>query len=256
MLGHGLAVEAVRAAVPHAQVGITLNLYPVTPAHLGDGAADAARRIDGLQNRLFLDPLLRGRYPDDVLSDLAGTTDFGFVRDGDLATIAAPLDFLGVNYYTGHVVGPGAYPGSSTVEFQQAGLPQTAMGWEVYPAGLHGMLTRLSRDYDRIPLYVTENGSAYDDVVGDDGSVHDVDRLDYLRAHLGACADALAEGVPLAGYFAWSLLDNFEWGHGYTKRFGLVHVDYGTQERRIKDSGRWFASFVDGHGTLRQTLPP
>jgi beta-glucosidase len=223
----------------------------VTPAHAHAGADDAARRVDGLHNRVFLDPLLLGRYPDDVRSDLAASTDFGFVRDGDLATISAPIDFLGVNYYTSLVVGPGPYPGTSEVEFQNSGRGRTDMGWEVDPAGLRLLLNRLPREYGRIPLYIMENGSAYDDVVEGDGAVHDTQRLAYLASHLEACADALADGAPLAGYFAWSLMDNFEWALGYTKRFGLVHVDYETQQRRVKDSGWWFASFLERHGAPR-----
>ncbi len=249
LLGHGLAVEAVRAAAPGAELGITLNLYPTAPADETAGAADAARRIDGLHNRLFLDPLLRGHYPDDVVADLAGTTDLGFVRDGDLATIAAPLDFLGINYYTSHVVAPAPYPGSGLVEFRRTGRPTTEMGWEVVPSGLHTLLTRLVADYPALPFYITENGAAYDDVVAADGTIRDSDRLAFLEAHLAACADAIADGVPLAGYFAWSLMDNFEWGFGYTKRFGLVHVDYETQQRRVKDSGHWYAGFVGADGT-------
>jgi beta-glucosidase len=246
-LGHGLAVQSLRAVVPQAQVGVTLNLYPVAPADESDGSSDAARRIDGLHNRMFLDPVLRGSYPDDVRADLAALSDFSFLRDGDLAVTSAPLDFLGVNYYTSHTVRAGPYPVSGQVEFTGAGRPTTAMGWEVHPEGLRALLGRVARDYGPIPLYVTENGSAYEDRVEPDGSVHDTERLAYLRDHLSACADAVADGVPLAGYFAWSLMDNFEWGFGYTKRFGIVHVDYDTQARTVKDSGAWYADFLHRH---------
>jgi len=252
LVGHGLAVQALRAVVPQAQVGLTLNLYPVSPADETAGSADAARRIDGLHNRLFLDPVLRGTYPDDVRADLAGVTDFAFVRAGDLAVTSQRVDFLGVNYYTGHTVRPGAYPASGQVEFLDTGLPTTAMGWEVRPDGLRELLNRLTRDYGPIPMHITENGSAYEDVVEDDGSVHDPERLAYLTGHLAACADAVADGVPLAGYFAWSLMDNFEWGFGYTKRFGLVRVDYETQRRTVKDSGAWYADFLRRHARMTE----
>ncbi|GAB3436149.1 GH1 family beta-glucosidase [Phycicoccus ginsengisoli] len=245
LLGHGLAVESVRAAAPAAQVGITLNLYPVQGAHDGHGVEDAVRRVDGLANRWFLDPVLRAAYPKDVVEDVRHLSDLSFVRDGDLERIAAPLDFLGVNYYTRHVVVPGAFPGTVAVDFQGRGLPRTAMGWEVDPDGLFDILTRVTRDYGELPLVMTENGAAFDDVV-DGGRVHDEERVSFLRDHLDAGRRALAAGVPLAGYFAWSLMDNFEWGEGYAKRFGLVHVDFTTQERTVKDSGRWYSQFLTG----------
>ncbi len=246
LLGHGLAVQQVRDRVPDAQVGITLNLYPVDPAHDGAGAQDAARRIDGLSNRWFLDPVLRGSYPDDVVADVAHLTDLGFVEEGDLTSTSVPLDFLGVNYYTRHIVSPSAYPGSAEVEFSFRGLPTTSMGWEVDPDGLHDVLTRVTREYGDIPLVMTENGAAFDDVVADDGQVHDGRRVDFLASHLASGARAIADGVPLNGYFAWSLMDNFEWSEGYAKRFGIVHVDFETQQRTVKDSGRWYSAFLGG----------
>ena len=245
LLGHGLAVAELRSRVPDAQVGITLNLYPVDPAHDGPGTQDAVRRIDGLSNRWFLDPVLRGAYPKDVMEDVAHVSDLSFVEPGDLERISTPLDFLGVNYYTRHVVAPGAFPGSSAVEFRDRGLPTTATGWEVDPDGLHDILTRVTRDYGDIPIVLTENGAAFDDVL-EDGQVHDLERLDFLRTHLLASRRAIRAGVPLRGYFAWSLLDNFEWAEGYAKRFGIVHVDFRTQVRTIKDSGRWYAAFLAG----------
>ena len=245
LLGHGLAVAELRSRVPDAQVGITLNLYPVDPAHDGPGTQDAVRRIDGLSNRWFLDPVLRGAYPKDVMEDVAHVSDLSFVEPGDLERISTPLDFLGVNYYTRHVVAPGAFPGSSAVEFRDRGLPTTATGWEVDPDGLHDILTRVTRDYGDIPIVLTENGAAFDDVL-EDGQVHDLERLDFLRTHLLASRRAIRAGVPLRGYFAWSLLDNFEWAEGYAKRFGIVHVDFRTQVRTIKDSGLWYAAFLAG----------
>jgi beta-glucosidase len=241
LLGHGLAIEAMRGG----ERGITLNLSPV------DGEPDAARRIDGLSNRLFLDPVFGRGYPADVADDLAGVTDFSHVEDGDLATIAAPLDFLGVNYYFRSVVrsGTGVVPspwvGSRDVEFVERGLPTTEMGWEIDPDGLYDLLTRLHRDYPTLPpLYITENGAAFRDAPGPDGSVEDPERIAYLDAHFAAAGRAISDGVDLRGYFVWSLLDNFEWAYGYGKRFGLVYVDYATQARTPKGSAAWYAKFI------------
>jgi beta-glucosidase len=253
LLGHGRAVQAMRAAGgPSHQVGITLNVYPVSPYSEAPGDLEAARRVDGLHNRLFLDPLFGSGYPTDVRADLADVTDFDFVRDGDLADIATPLDLVGVNYYTRHVVGQGPYPGTQHATFMGRDLPQTAMGWEVDSSGLTEVLERVTQ-YAKLPLYVMENGAAYDDEIDGDGAIHDADRIAYLRDHIEACAAAVRSGVPLRGYFVWSLLDNFEWARGYGKRFGLIHVDLETQQRRPKDSARWYADLMRRHrrGILR-----
>ncbi|WP_405923466.1 GH1 family beta-glucosidase [Streptomyces sp. NBC_00035] len=246
LLGHGLATEAIRG---DAQVGITLNLTHVSPLSTAPADLDAARRIDGMQNRLFLDPLLRAAYPDDVLDDLHEVTAFGHVHDGDLKTIGAPLDHLGINYYAPMLVAgsstptQSAYVGSPLVRFADGGRPRTAMGWEIDESGLLKLLLRLKDDYPAVPLYITENGAAFDDVV-QDGEVHDADRIAYLDGHLRSCAQAIGRGVPLKGYFVWSFLDNFEWSFGYRPRFGIVHVDYATQRRTPKDSARWYAEVI------------
>ncbi|MGC5329282.1 GH1 family beta-glucosidase [Micromonospora sp. DT62] len=265
MLGHGLAVQALRAARPTAEVGVTVNLYPVTPASAAPADVDAARRIDGLANRFFLDPLLRGSYPADLMADLAKVTDFGHVRDGDLATISTPLDVVGVNYYSRHVVAapdpdaepepywraPSCWPGSEDVRFVTRGVPVTDMNWEIDAPGLVETLRRVHEEYTDLPLYVTENGSAFvDEVV--DGRVDDTDRLAYFDAHLRAAHEAIEAGVPLRGYFAWSLMDNFEWAWGYTKRFGMVHVDYDSQVRIPKSSARWYAEVIRRNGLAAQ----
>ncbi|MGH1564098.1 GH1 family beta-glucosidase [Mumia sp. DW29H23] len=254
LLGHGLAAESVRAAAPSVPFGITLNLYPTSPAVPAsydgpDRAAydDAVRRIDGLSNRWFLDPVFGRGYPTDVVEDVRSTSALEFVLDGDTDIIAAPLDFLGINYYTRHVVAPAAYPGSSGVDFLSRGLPVTAMGWEVDPEGLYDVVRRVHDEYPAVPIFLTENGSAYVDVVEDDGTVHDAERLAYLRDHLDAAGRLIADGVDVRGYFAWSLMDNFEWAYGYEKRFGLVHVDYATQRRTPKASARWYANLLDAH---------
>ena len=261
-LAHGLATAAVRRAAPQAQVALTLNLAWVRPASEAPADADAVRRIDGLQNRVFLDPTMRGQYPADVLADTASVTDWAFVRDGDLELIRQPVDALGLNYYSPTVVraydgaGPrleadghgdgaaSAWPACDDVEFPPQPGPTTDMGWSVDPRGMTELLLRLARDHPGVDLYVTENGAAYPDVLTEDGAVHDADRIAYLHAHLRAVADAVAAGAPVRGYFLWSLLDNFEWSYGFSKRFGIVHVDYATQQRTVKDSGRWYAEVV------------
>jgi beta-glucosidase len=255
-------VAAVRRAAPRAQVALTLNLAWVRPASDLPADADAVRRIDGLQNRVFLDPTMRGEYPADVLADTAAVTDWAFVRDGDLELVHQPIDALGLNYYSPTVVraydgsGPrieadghgdgaaSAWPACEDVEFPPQPGPTTDMGWGIDPRGMTELLLRLARDYPGVDLYVTENGAAYPDVVSADGAVHDQDRIGYLQQHLSAVADAIGAGAPVRGYYLWSLLDNFEWSYGYSKRFGIVHVDYDTQQRTVKDSGHWYAEVV------------
>jgi beta-glucosidase len=241
-------------------VGITINLYDVAPASDDPADVDAARRLDGQQNRLWLDALLRGAYPSDVVADMSAYSDFSFVHDGDLETISTKLDHLGINYYSSFVtrhldepVAPaaGARPlpwlGLEDVELADRGLPRTHMGWDVDPDGLRKTLERVSRDYDAPPIYVTENGAAYEDVVVD-GAVDDPERSAYVDAHLRACLDAMDAGVDLRGYFVWSLLDNFEWAWGYTRRFGVIRVDYDTQERIVKASARAYSAIARDNG--------
>ena len=250
MLGHGLATEAMRGrGDADSRFGITLNVSPTVPASDDPADVDAARRADGLTNRIFLDPLLRGSYPADVLEAVRGVTDGAHVQPGDEQRIAVPLDFLGINYYYRTVVRGGAEPsgeptpwvGNEDIEPVSRGLPQTEMGWEIDPDGLHDFLVRVARDYPGVPLYVTENGAAFADEKGSDGQVHDPDRIAYLDGHFRAARRAIDDGVDLRGYFVWSLMDNFEWSFGYSKRFGLIHVDYETLERTPKDSARWYA---------------
>jgi beta-glucosidase len=258
-LAHGLGVQVLREAGvggDTGSVGITLNLSPVDAADPASEAdREVARRVDGLQNRVFLDPVLRGRYPEDVWSDL---TPYGLpdvVQDGDLDIIAAPIDVLGVNYYYTLTMRaadepqlPTTWIGAENAADTPEGLPTTGMGWEIEPSGLHAMLLRLHREYPGTPLVITENGAAFDDQVADDGAVHDEDRRAFLEGHLRAVHQAIADGVDVRGYLAWSLLDNFEWAFGYSKRFGIVRVDYDTQERTVKDSARWYAQVVRDSG--------
>ncbi|XQE83440.1 GH1 family beta-glucosidase [Streptomyces microflavus] len=248
-LGHGLAVQAIRAASSDARAGIVNNLSPIEPASTSEADLAAARRADGHINRWWLDPVLGRGYPQDMV-ELYGVELP--VQPGDLETIAAPLDWLGLNYYFRQIVTAdpsGRAPGFTQVPV--AGARHTHMDWEVYADGLEQLLLRLTEEYGVERIYVTENGSAFQDTVAADGSVHDPERVRYLEEHLAACARAVAKGAPLAGYFAWSLLDNFEWAYGYDKRFGLVHVDYATQRRTVKTSGRRYAELVREHAGRR-----
>lgn len=245
LLGHGLAVAALRAATPGVPVGITNNYSPCHPAT--DSAADvaAAHLQDVLHNRLFTDPVLLGHYPEEV-ADAAGET----VRDGDLAVLAAPLDFLGVNYYFPKPVraDPGRPFGTALARWPD--VPRTAFDWPVVPGGFRETLVTLRERYGEAlpPVYVTENGAAYDDGIGPDGTVDDPDRVSYLDSHLRALREAMAAGVDVRGYFCWSLMDNFEWAEGFSKRFGLVHVDFDTGRRTPKTSYDWFRRVVAARG--------
>jgi beta-glucosidase len=239
LLSHGWAAEAIRRSVREARVGIALNLahsYPSSPSPEDEAAA---WRVDGEGNRWFLDPVFRASYPADLLD--RNEIVAPFVHDGDLQTIAAPLDFLGVNNYFRYLVSAGA-DGPRLENNPEA--QYTEMGWEVYPEGLHRLLVRVAEDYAPPAMYVTENGAAFPDVRSHDGRVHDPERTAYLDSYVDAVSRAIAEGVPVKGYFVWSLLDNFEWAHGYSKRFGLVYVDYPTLERVPKDSFYWYRDFI------------
>ncbi len=246
LLSHGVAVPAIRANVPNAKVGIALSLHPLKPA--SDRAEDVAAtaRHDGIRNRWFLDPLHGRGYPQEIWNLLG--KDVPEIRPGDTDDIAAATDFLGVNYYFPETVAhaPGDAP-VGTRAVAPSGAERTAFGWEVSPQGMVDLLRRIASEYRPAEIYLTENGSTYDDTVGSDGSVADAERLSYLARHVDAARSALAAGVPLKGYFAWSLLDNFEWAEGYLRRFGLIHVDYATQRRRLKLSGEWYRHFL-GNG--------
>ena len=239
LLSHGRAVEILRAAVPNATVGITLNLYSVQADSDDESAAEVARRIDGGDNRWFLDPIFRGEYPADVL-ELLGDAEPP-VEEGDLASISTPLDFLGVNNYSRLVIGGGGKP------LRNSNAVYTDMDWEVYPDGLYEVLIRLRDEYAVPTIYVTENGAAFGDIRGHDGEVLDPERQDYLEGYIRAVGRAVQAGVPVSGYFVWSFLDNFEWAHGYSKRFGIVYVDYPTLERVPKGSFHWYGDLIRRH---------
>lgn len=254
-LAHGLMVQAVRAELGEsAKCSVTLNLA------LNRGDADACHRLDLISNRAFLDPMLRGRYPDELFAITKGICDWSFVQPGDLEQIHQSIDVLGINYYSTNLLAMGdrpqfpqsteasTAPGASDVDWLPTEGPHTDMGWNIDPDGLHDLLVRVHDNYPEVLLMVTENGMACKDqlVVNDDGdkAVHDADRIDYLQRHLAAARRAMSEGVPLTGYFVWSLLDNFEWYFGYAKRFGITYVDYATQERIPKDSFLWYRDFI------------
>lgn len=243
LLSHGLAVQGLRANGCKAKLGIVLNLSPVSGATDGAADADAARLEDGRLLRWYMDALFHACYPQDVLRFLGA--DAPRVEPGDMQAIAVPMDFLGINYYSRTVVSA-----DGSWSSQGSGLEVTDMGWEVFPQGLTELLLRLHRDYPVPPLYVTENGSAFrDQVVA--GRVQDARRTAYIASHIGAVAEALRRGVRMEGYMVWSLLDNFEWASGYEKRFGIVHVDYATQTRTLKDSALWLRAFLERQKAVR-----
>jgi beta-glucosidase len=237
LVSHALALQAIRATSSKAEVGIVLNMSPVYPATDSELDAAHARLEDGRLVRWYMDALFKGGYPPDILEHLG--VDAPAARPGDAELIAQPLDFVGVNYYSPTVFSStanAALPASS-------GAAVTDMGWEVAPQSLAELLLRLDRDYELPPLFITENGAAYqDDVVG--GRVDDEQRRQYIESHLVAVADVIARGVDVRGYFVWSLMDNFEWAEGYRRRFGIVHVDYPTQRRTLKSSGLWYQALL------------
>lgn len=262
LLSHGWALDTIRENSPGAEAGIVLNLVPVYPASPDECDRDAARWFDGFFNRWYLDPLFHARYPEDAIADRVhrghiGADGLSFVAKGDLETIAKPLDFLGINYYSRVVM----RADDNGIPVAVRSVPREAltdMGWEVFPEGLYELLVRIDREYKPPQIYITENGAAYTDDADSAGRVADDRRIDYLRGHIAAAHRALDAGVPLGGYFVWSLLDNFEWAHGYTKRFGLYGVDFATQERIPRDSAFWFRDVLkknamdDGSG---QSIP-
>jgi beta-glucosidase len=236
LLSHGMALQAMRGLGLTTAMGIVLNLSPIYPASDDPQDVAKAKLDDGLILRLYMDALFKGFYPQDVIEHLGA--DAPPVQPGDLATIAQPNDFLGINYYTRNFSSCG-----NPWDVASTGNTVTDMGWEVYPQGLTELLCRLHNDYQPHRLWVTENGAAFKDQMIN-GVVDDAQRLAYIRDHIAATHDAMAKGVPVGAYFAWSLMDNFEWASGYAKRFGLVHVDFETQQRTFKNSALWYQKFL------------
>lgn len=249
LLSHGWAVPVIRRNSPGAEVGITLNFSPAEPATSSYADYQAARFHDGYFNRWFIDPLYGRRYPADMVYAYKKLgyiePDMGFVLEGDLDAMAVGTDFLGVNYYNRAIIKAADDKTFMPLPADElANGERTDLGWEVYPDGLYNLLCRLHFDYAAPKIYVTENGAAYSVGPTADGRVHDARRLEFLRGHFLAAHRAIQAGVPLAGFFVWSLLDNFEWGEGYTQRFGIVWVDYATQQRIPKDSALWYKDVI------------
>jgi beta-glucosidase len=253
-LAHGLGVQALRSVLPATTgVSVTLNIHQVVAASEEPADRAAARHADLVANRIWLDPMLRGVYPDELIEQTRHLTDWSFLRDGDTQLIHQPIDFLGVNYYNPAriataVPGRPTFPGTDRARGVGYGpeVPVTVMGWPIVPSGLTDLLLRLHKDYG-VPLQVTENGIATQERLDRSGApieIHDTARIDYLRDHLGAVLDAIAAGADVRGYYEWTLLDNFEWAWGYDKRFGLIHVDLESQERYPKDSAHWYAGVI------------
>ncbi|WP_036372404.1 glycoside hydrolase family 1 protein, partial [Micromonospora sp. ATCC 39149] len=241
-LAHGLAVRALRATGSAARIGPALNLHPCYPADDSAEAARASQLYDGYENRLYLDSILKGSYPADVLADLGADSRIARgIVDGDLEIISSPVDLLAVQYYTPYYVTP---TGGTVTRW-----PTSQADWQqIYPNGMYDILTRVTRDYGPLPLTVTENGLPQADTLSADGTVDDTGRIDFLREHMAAAHRAVSDGVPLESYHVWSLLDNFEWAEGYDQRWGLVYVDYPTQRRVLKRSAHWYREVIRANG--------
>ncbi|HSL31199.1 MAG TPA: GH1 family beta-glucosidase [Anaerolineales bacterium] len=254
LLSHGMAIPVIRRNSPGAEAGITLNINWSTPASNSRADLNATRSGDGEWFRWFADPVFGRGYPSDKIADYTkmGVLPNGmdFVQPGDLDTIAAPMDFVGLNYYSRHVIRTNGSDNDPQLVFPQQKTPEywTEMGWENYPEGLTGVLGRVYFNYQPRKLYITENGASYSTPPDEKGEVHDEHRLNYLRTHFAAMHRAIQAGVPLAGYFVWSLMDNFEWSFGYSQRFGIVWVDYETQKRILKDSAKWYKRVIKKNG--------
>jgi beta-glucosidase len=244
-LAHAASVRAIRAAAPGARLGICHDVADVVPASDDPADAEATRRQDGAMHRWFLDPTFGRGYPADLV---AWYEQHGFLDGIDLAEVAdpEPIDFLAVNYYRRERIAAAPVTadwGIGARVLDHLG-EHAGNGWEIWPDGLRSVLARIHRDYGPRELAVTENGATFPEAVAPDGSVDDVERRHYLRRHVRALADARDAGVPVGAYFVWSLLDNFEWGEGFAKRFGVVHVDFESQRRTLKASGRWLQELL------------
>jgi len=253
MLSHGWAVPVIRRNSQDSEVGITLNVGWRVPASNSTFDLEAVRAADGMWTRWFTDPLYGRGYPGDVVADFErqdALPNMQFVQNGDMKAISVPMDFLGVNYYNREVVRSNAPGNDPQIVFFKPRTPEnwTEMGWEIHPEGLTGVLSRLYFDYKPLKMYVTENGASYSTPPDENKRVKDELRIDYYRTHIAAVLRAIEAGVPMAGYFAWSLMDNFEWARGYAQRFGLIWVDFNTQERIIKDSGKWYKGVIKKNG--------
>ncbi len=244
LLSHGKAVKAFREMGIKGEIGIALNLNPVYPATEAEIDIAAAKRYADFNNGWFLDPILKGEYPAGLVEWLSGKLALPEIKSGDMEIISEPIDFLGVNNYSSNSVLHDPQNGLLELAFANTGKPRTGSGWEIYPEGLYDLLMYLHKEYNGIKLIIDENGAAFNDVVEENGEINDTDRLGYLKEHIIQVHRALEHGANIKGYYLWSLLDNFEWNLGYTKRFGIVYVDYATQKRTIKKSGLWYRDTI------------
>ena len=252
LLAHGLALERIRSIAPQVKVGLVASLTPIHPQTGSDKDRQAAILANQFMNHITLQPLYKGTYPEPLWSRVRLLHPA--VKAGDMQIISHPTDFIGINNYQREFAAYKWYvpflqmdiSGKDTAEteFVKDGVQHTSMGWEVYPQGLYECLRLLKDEYGNPPVYITENGAAFDDRLTEDGQVHDPLRVQYLESYLCKAQQALQEGCNLKGYFVWSLLDNFEWAAGFSKRFGIVYVDFETQKRTIKDSGRWYRELI------------
>jgi beta-glucosidase len=260
LLSHGEAVKAFRQQLPDGKIGIILNLTPAYSFLAHEEYTQATALFDGWYNRWYLDALFKGSYPSDIIGLYRQSPflNMDFIEAGDLASISEPLDFLGVNYYTSMLVEPEPATPFNIFGFRpvtDTGRPKMDNGWDIHAPGLYDLLKRIDRDYTKIPLFITENGATFADVVSENGDIIDTERIDYLREHIEACYRAIQDGVNLQGYFVWSLMDNFEWVFGYSHRFGLVYVDFSTQERILKASAQWFKQVIAQNGLPELNSP-
>jgi len=254
LLSHGWSSAVIRQNCPNAQVGIAMNVNRTLPASSSQADHDANRRAEGIWVRWFMDPLFGRHYPADVVADaikegMLPQGGMNFVRDGDMDNISSPLDFLGLNYYTRFLSRSEDIPESENLPISVIQSPRKEeswmdMGWEIYPEGLFEVLSWLYYEYHINAIYITENGGSFSDQPDENGCIHDRRRIDYLKDHISAAQKALQNNIPVKGYFVWSLLDNFEWGLGFSQRFGLVWVNHETQERILKDSAYWYKDYI------------
>lgn len=254
LLAHARATEVLRAGGRDG-IGLALNLVSEVPASDRPQDIAATRRMDGIENRLFLDPLFRGSYPEDIVRHYVPVSDFGFVRPGDLEAIQRPLDFLGVNFYQQHITRADPADPDRRVISEIPGHRRTAMNIGFNPEGLRDLLLRVKADYTDVPIIITENGMAMSDYVDPDGRIRDSERIQFWDEHLSAVAEAIAAGVDVRGFVAWSFLDNYEWQVGYSRRYGMIYVDYRTQRRIWKDSGRWYQHVIEDNGQFSAARP-
>jgi beta-glucosidase len=256
LLAHGKAVTAIHSVSTDAQVGIPLNLMSIYPQTSSDEDQTAARIAEGLFNRWFIDPIYKGAYPVETVQEyvrkgVLKDENLDFVKENDMQTISVPMDYLGLNYYTRQVYHVEEGQDPAEIHIHQLPAPadnQTEMGWEIYPKGFYDLLIKVNEEYHPKKIMITENGASYSTAPDANGKVNDVQRIRYLDLHLQTIAKAIQAGVPVAGYYLWSLMDNFEWGHGYSQRFGMVYVDYKTQKRYPKESAYWYRDVIKQNG--------